>query len=64
MTFLTFFRLANNFLGENGPALIADSLYDGVISKWDVVLNVILGLMNSAETPVIAAREIGTVKKS
>lgn len=55
------YRLANTFLGQDGPALIADSLYDGILSKWEVILNVILGLINASESPVVAARGIGTV---
>lgn len=56
------FRLANNFIGEHGSKIVAESLFEGVTSKWEVVLNIILGVICAAETPFAAAREIGTVQ--
>ncbi|KAH7731236.1 hypothetical protein AAVH_00133 [Aphelenchoides avenae] len=55
-------RLADNFIGENGSKIVSDNLYDGVTSKWEVVLNIILGVICAAETPFAAAREIGTIR--
>ncbi|KAI1724646.1 golgi complex component 7 (COG7) domain-containing protein [Ditylenchus destructor] len=54
-------KLAETFIGPNGSLLISKNLYDGLISKWDIPLNIIMNLTSSSETPIAGAQEIGKI---
>uniref|UniRef100_A0A915DMM5 Uncharacterized protein n=1 Tax=Ditylenchus dipsaci TaxID=166011 RepID=A0A915DMM5_9BILA len=56
------YRLADSFIGPHGSKLIASNLYEGVLAKWSVILDIVTSLTTtSSNDPFVAAREIGKI---
>lgn len=44
---------------ENGSGLVSLHLYEGLVSKWDAVMETVTAVVSSSENPFVAAKSIG-----
>uniref|UniRef100_A0A914GXK3 Conserved oligomeric Golgi complex subunit 7 n=1 Tax=Globodera rostochiensis TaxID=31243 RepID=A0A914GXK3_GLORO len=54
-------KLTDSFIQEDGSEVISKYLFDGLLSKWEVIVAIVSDLVSSSETPFVAAKSLGKV---
>uniref|UniRef100_A0A183BKL5 Conserved oligomeric Golgi complex subunit 7 n=1 Tax=Globodera pallida TaxID=36090 RepID=A0A183BKL5_GLOPA len=54
-------KLTDSLIQEDGSEVISKSLFDGLLSKWEVIVAIVSDLVSSSETPFVAAKSLGKV---